>query len=56
MDKCCSNCRCFSDEDIYGNGFCEEHKTEKYCCDRCDKWRTFNVNSGEGIQMGEGKE
>lgn len=38
-EKCCGTCQWFSDEDIYGRGFCETMCIEKRCGDYCPFWR-----------------
>lgn len=39
QEKCCGNCRHFSNEDINGNGWCSEIDDETTCGQTCENWR-----------------
>ena len=38
IEKCCGTCQWFSDEDMFGYGFCETKEIGKQCGDCCPMW------------------
>ena len=65
VDRYCGSCKCFSNEDINGIGWCELLKTDAINGRRCEKWEEKQMNKwqkvldiinevqGTDIQMGE---
>lgn len=37
-ERCCGNCACFNDEDVFGKGLCFLNDGIMDCDDNCDNW------------------
>ena len=48
-DRCCGNCRVYSNEDAIGKGWCNHFEMETFCDMVCGDWGWLNTDDwGDG--------